>query len=257
MKMRFALALLFSSSLMPAAVFAQDLMKANEFTLEASEIRAQLTPVQKATISASMSGEISHLDIRDGEKVKKGQTLIRFRCDTERARVQKANAELKMAQNKLKGHQRMAQLEAIGEIELENARLEVDRAKAELNILRSVMDKCVVHAPFSGDIGEKLVDAREFVELGKPMLEMQDSSSLIVEFIAPSKWASWLQPDFAFNVMIADTQKSYPAKLLYTASKVDALSQSIKVYAKIDGQFTELLPGMSGFVDIKTPSNHQ
>ena len=227
----------------------------SEFSLESSEIRAQLTPVQSAQISATMSGLVTFLEVREGEAVKKGQTLVRFDCSTERARLQKANTDLKIAQNKMKGHERMAELDAIGDIELENSRLEVAKAKAEVSVLQTVVDKCRIKAPFNGFVGEKLIQSQEFIELGKPIIELQDNEQLIVEFIAPSKWVSWLTPGYAFSVFLSDTNQSYPAKLIYTASQIDALSQSIKVYAKIDGEFPELLPGMSGFIEIQSPKS--
>jgi multidrug efflux pump subunit AcrA (membrane-fusion protein) len=55
-------------------------------------------------------------------------------------------------------------------------------------------------------------------------------------------------------IHIDETNKDYPAKIKTIGAKTDAVSQSIKVTAVIDGQFSELSPGMSGKVKLEKPA---
>ena len=75
-----------------------------------------------------------------------------------------------------------------------------------------------------------------------------------IEFLAPSKWLAWLKPGYAFSVRIDETGRSYPAKILRVGAKVDPVSQSIKLFAAIDGKFPELVAGMSGHATLKPPA---
>jgi hypothetical protein len=73
--------------------------------------------------------------------------------------------------------------------------------------------------------------------------------------MVPSRWLVWFKPNYGFQVHIDDTGKNYPVKLLRLGAKVDPVSQSIKAIAVIDGNFPELLAGMSGNILIFPPKN--
>mgnify|MGYP006145609623 CR=1 FL=1 len=50
---------------------------------------------------------------------------------------------------------------------------------------------------------------------------------------------------------LEETATDYPAKVVRLGSVIDPLSQSIKVFGRIDGQAGVLLPGMSGIALIE------
>jgi hypothetical protein len=56
-----------------------------------------------------------------------------------------------------------------------------------------------------------------------------------------------------FRVAIDETGKTYPARFVRKGARVDPVSQSIKVTGTVDGQFPELITGMSGRLLVRTP----
>lgn len=92
---------------------------------------------------------------------------------------------------------------------------------------------------------------------GQAVLDILDDSSLELEFIIPSKWLAWLKPGHKFQVRIDETQKAYPARIQRIGARIDPVSQSIKAIAVIDGQFADLLAGMSGKVELSPPGAPQ
>jgi len=225
----------------------------SEYALDQGELRAQLSPARYAMLSAELGGKIDQIAVREGERVEQGQLLLTFDCALQAAQLQKARAQLAGARNTYKGSQRMAELNAIGSVELNNSKVEVDKARADVAYLDATIQRCTLKAPYAGVVGEKKVRAQEFVQAGQPLLEILDDSVLELEFIVPSRWLSWLVPGYTFDVSIEDTGKAYPVKLAYTAAKVDPLSQSVKAVAVIDGQYDDLLAGMSGRLLLTSP----
>ncbi|QSX32636.1 efflux RND transporter periplasmic adaptor subunit [Shewanella avicenniae] len=239
-----------------ACLFINSLAFAEELnsSLEIEELRAQITASHHATLSAEMTGKILSLLVREGTLVHAGQKLIEFKCDAENARLSQARIETQIAENKFNGTKRMAEMDAVGTVELENSRLEVEKAKAQVELLDAVVGNCTITAPYDGTISDKFVNENEFVETGKPLIEIQNNQSVMVEFIVPSSWLSWLKIGYPLSIYVIDTKKIYQANIGYTSGKVDALSQSIKVFALLNDTHKELLPGMSGRINIKAPS---
>ncbi len=223
------------------------------YSLERNEMRAQLAPVRYTTLASELGAKIDRISVREGERFATGQILIQFDCVLQAAQLQKAAAQLDSARNTFEGNQRMADLKAVGQVELKNSKAEVDKAQADVAYLQATLDKCAVKAPFSGRAGEQKVREQQFVQPGQALMEIIDDSQLELEFIVPSRWLSWLKPGHRFQVRIEDTGRVYPVKLSRIAPRVDPLSQSVKAAAVIDGQFQELLPGMSGRILLSAP----
>lgn len=217
-----------------------------EYTLDRMEMRAQLSPQRFTTLSAELGARISRLAVREGDAFKQGQPLVEFDCAMQAALLDKARAQHLSAENTFEGNQRLATLNAVGQVEFKNSAAEVQKAKADVAHLQATLDKCVIAAPFDGRVAEQKAREQQFVQPGQALLEILDDSTLELEFILPSRWLVWLKPGHKFQVRIEDTGKTYPVKLARIGAKADPVSQTVKAVAVIDGRFPELLAGMSG-----------
>ena len=221
--------------------------------LTKGELRAQLAPKKHTTLGAAMTGQIAKLAVREGQYFKDGAILVQFDCALQQAQLEKASAQMAEAKNNYEGSKRMATHNAIGATELENSRIAIDKAKADLTYLEVMISRCTIKAPYAGSVGRQLAREKETVQSGQPLLEIQDSEVLELEFLVPSKWLSWLTPGYQFQVNIEDTGRKYPVKLEFTSARVDPMSQTVKAVAVINGKFEELLPGMSGWLELEPP----
>lgn len=225
---------------LPVATYAAD------FGIERLEMRAQLSPQRYTTISAELGAKVKKIAAKEGESFKEGQLIVEFDCVLQSAQLDKAKAQLTSAENNLEGNRHLAQLNSIGMVELRNSEAEVEKAKADVAYLAATIDKCNILAPFNGRVAEQKAREQQFVQAGQPLIEIIDDSTLELEMMVPSRWLIWLKPGHKFHVHIDETRKKYPVKLLRIAAKADPVSQSVKAVAVIDGQYPELVAGMSG-----------
>ncbi len=237
----------------PLAASNPNLAQQPKPAMERQEIRAQLLPRRYTTVAAEIGAKINRLPVPEGGAFKAGQLLVSFDCTLQQAQMQKAQAELDGAEQTLKSNQRLAELNSVGQLELDLSRSAVGKAKAEIGAHRAVLGKCGVAAPFTGRVAEQKVREQQYVQPGQAMLDIIDDSVLELEFLVPSSWLSWLKVGAKFQVQIDETRKSYPAKFIRIGARVDPVSQSVKVAAAIDGKFSELIAGMSGRVQVSPP----
>jgi len=221
--------------------------------IERQEMRAQLMPQRYTTLAAEIGAKISRLGFKEGERFAQGERLVEFDCSIQIAQHDRALAQQFAARNVLTGSRRLAELQAVGGVELRNAEAELQKADAEVAFSRATLEKCAIPAPFPGRVAEQKVREQQFVQPGQLMLDILDDSALELEFIAPSRWLGWLKPGFAFRVRVDDTGKTYPARVQRVGARADPVSQTVKAVAIIDGHFSELLAGMSGRVIIASP----
>lgn len=223
--------------------------------IERQEIRAQLMPRRYTTVAAEIGAKVNRLPLPEGGTFRAGQLLVGFDCSLQQAQMQKARAELQGAEQTLKTNQRLAELNSVGKLDLDMAQAAALKARAEVVAHQAVLGKCAIAAPFSGRVAEQKVREQQYVQPGQALLDILDDSVLELEFLVPSRWLSWLRVGGTFQVQIDETRKTYPAKFIRIGARVDPVSQSVKVAAAIDGQFKELIAGMSGRVQITPPES--
>ncbi|WP_328987125.1 efflux RND transporter periplasmic adaptor subunit [Thiorhodovibrio winogradskyi] len=221
------------------------------------ETRAQLSSQQGVVLSAEMAGRVNHIPLKDGDTFEQGQRLLEFDCSLQDAQLAKAQAQLRAAENTLQGQQRLVKLNAVGLVDLRNSEAEVQQAKADVTYLQVLMERCQINAPYNGRVIRYAVREHQSVKANQELIEIIDDSILSLDFIVPSPWLTWLTPGYRFEVHIEDTNKTYPMKLLRTAARVDPISQTVRALAEVDGNFPELLPGMSGTVILQSPEHTQ
>ncbi len=223
------------------------------FPAGAQELRAQLTPRDYTTLAAEISAKVEKIAVREGDRFRKGDTLLAFDCSIQRAQLFEARAALSAAEKTVAVNARLLELQTIGKLESEVAQAERDKARGRLDASLAVIGKCAVAAPFHGRVVEQKVRAQQFTQPGQALLDILDDSVLELDFVIPSKWLVWLKPGHRFEVAIDETGKTYPVELTRVGARIDPVSQSVRVTGAIGGQFPELAAGMSGRVLLAPP----
>nr|VFJ93583.1 MAG: RND family efflux transporter, MFP subunit [Candidatus Kentron sp. H]VFJ94173.1 MAG: RND family efflux transporter, MFP subunit [Candidatus Kentron sp. H]VFK00860.1 MAG: RND family efflux transporter, MFP subunit [Candidatus Kentron sp. H] len=218
-----------------------------------TEIHAQLRAPRQTVLSSELSTKVQRIFVREGERFTDKRELVRFDCALEQARLAKMKVMLAGARKNAKIQQRLLELNSMGTLEVELARVEVDKARADVRTQLVVLSKCTLRAPFSGRVVEVKASEHQFVQTGEPLLEILDDSSIEIDFIVPSHWLAWLEVGLKFSVTINETGRGYPGEVLRLGARVDPVSQLVKVMGGISGRFPELMSGMSGRVTITPP----
>lgn len=221
--------------------------------IDREQLRAQLAPRDYTTLDAEINAKINRIALKEGQAFRAGQTLVSLDCTLGQAQQAKAKAELSAATHVYDANRRLAELNSIGKLDLDTSATQVEKAQAELAYVNATLTKCNIVAPFNGRIAEQKAREQQFVQAGQPLLDVLDDSALELEFIVPSRWLSWLKVGHVFKVMIDETGQTYPARIVRVGARVDAVSQSIKAAAVIDGKFNDLIAGMSGHLLLAPP----
>jgi RND family efflux transporter MFP subunit len=209
-------------------------------------IGVQIVSRETAPLAAPMSGQVVSFSVKDGDRVEGGTVLVRFNCAQQEAMHLRTQAELAKREDILATQSRLKALRAYSKAEFSQAQNDVAVAKAEVAVAQTALDNCKVTAPFDGRVAAVSVRNFQFVQAGAPLLDLVDDRNLELEMVVSSMLLSGLEPGSAVRIRVAETQRDYDARITRISGRVDAASQTIKVYGVIVGDAQELLPGMSG-----------
>lgn len=219
-----------------------------------TSVRAMLAPVNEAVLAGELAARIESLPFQNGERFKKGDTLVSFDCAAYRAALAEARASLKGAEQSVANVRELARLKSAGQLELQLAESEVEKQRARLDSAKVPVERCVIRAPFPGRVAERRAQPHESVPPGQPLLAILDDSQIEVRMVAPSGWLKWLKPGVTFGLKVDETGLTYNGKVTRLGARIDAVSQSVAVVGLLDKHSEGVIAGMSGSATFTPPA---
>ncbi len=220
----------------------------------AAEVRAMLAPQAEAVLASELAARIEAIPFQNGERFRKGDTLVSFDCAAFRASLAEARAALKGAEATLDNARKLATLKSAGQLEIDLAEAEREQARARVQAASVPVERCLIRAPYPGRVVERKAQPHESVAPGQPLLAVLDDSRIEVRMLAPSSWLRWLKPGVPFSLKVDETGLAYAGKVVRLGARVDAVSQSIAVVGMLDGSPDGVIAGMSGNAVFRDPS---
>lgn len=218
-----------------------------------SDVLIQVVAREHAAVAAGMDGRIERLMVREGDRFRKGALLVAFECAGEQGLLDRASAASSLADTNADIQARLYKMGSSSEMELATARAEGLKAAAEKRIASASVRRCRISAPFSGGVSELMVQQYQTVKKGDLLMRIVNTGNLEIQMFVPSKWLRWLKPGYRFRVSIDELGREYDAEVRATGTWIDAVSQSVAVFARFSVPAPELLPGMSGHAIIELP----
>lgn len=213
---------------------------------ELKGIRGVVKAGAEATISSEIAARISEMPFKEGEAFVKGETLVNFDCSLLYASVEAARAEQAAREKRYENNQQLAELDAVGKLEVEISKAEATKAKADLSAARLQASRCRIDAPYAGRVVERIAHVYESVSPDQELIHIVDTSTLVIELIVPSSWLTWLKRGTKFDFLIDEIQEKHQAEIVRLGAMVDPVSHTVKVYGEFNGVEKGILTGMSG-----------
>jgi RND family efflux transporter MFP subunit len=132
-------------------------------------------------LHAQEEGRIEQLEVFEGDRVDRGDLLVRLDDEVLRAELDKARATLAQERLDLKRFQDLAARNAASQDELAQARTAVALAESDLTLLEIRLANTRIAAPFAGVITERLAEPGDFVTKNTHLLTLADPASLVAE----------------------------------------------------------------------------
>lgn len=200
---------------------------------------------ESVVIRPEVSGRIAKLNFSDGQQVRKGQLLVAFDSSVNQAEVQQAKAELGIARANFERTVDLAKQKFISDRARDESQANVQVLEAKLALAQARLAKLEIRAPFSGIVGIRTVSVGDYVKDGTELVNLEDISSVKVDFRVPEKYADLVGKGQAIEVVVdALPGKAFHAKVDAVDPQVDSSGRSALLRGRINNPEGKLKPGM-------------
>lgn len=243
--------------------------------IEEVPVTGTINPLRQALLSAEVSGLIQDIHVDIGDRVQRGDLLLKLdpelssiSRDAALAEVARVRETLADSRRRLAELQRLLGDKHVAETEVESLGSEVrersallQAAQVETERLSALLRRHQVNAPFSGTISLREVDVGEWVEPGTALFELVDTDSLRADFQVPQRYFPRIRPQTRIRVKLdsgkkLDTRVEHKIPVSRSGSRTFLLRTVIDEPAPEKGGPT-LIPGMSASAVLQLKSERQ
>ncbi len=212
---------------------------------DAAETVGSLRSRQSVVVRPEISGRITQLNFRDGERVRRGQLLVQLDDQLPRAQVQQGQAELSIAQANHKRNGELAAQGFISQRSVDESAAALQVARAKLALADATAARLRILAPFDGITGIRVANVGDYVKDGADIVNVEDLDAVYVDFRLPERLQAKVRRGQTAQVSFdALPGVRYAATVQAINPRIDAEGRSVAVRACIDNRRLQLRPGM-------------
>jgi RND family efflux transporter MFP subunit len=180
------------------------------------ELVGTVKPMTESRVATEISGIVDFFPVMEGDFVSKGQILLRLRDERLKlglkgavANRERIRANLEEAKKELDRMEKLKATQSVAERRYDVAFFlyqalsqELNKSKAEIELLEYEISQKIVSAPFSGFVSGKHTQLGEWVNAGGPVVDLIDLSAIEVLVDVPERFFINLEPGNQVFVII-------------------------------------------------------
>ena len=122
----------------------------------------------------------------------------------------------------------------------------IESREAEVKLARLDLERCEIHAPFSGTIAARTVQPGEFISMGTPLIRLTDVSRVEIPIQVPASEVQVIALGSKVEAQMPQmTSLAWKGVVDRISPEIDVLNRTATVYIQVDNRELEypLLPG--------------
>ncbi len=202
--------------------------------------------IRSVEVHPATSGEVIAVHFQPGQRVAAGDVLVELERREEELAVALATVKLEDAERLYDRYRRSAESGAVLPTTIDAARTAAESARIELERARVNLDYRTIRAPFAGFVGISDVDSGDRVNPDTIVTTLDDRSALLVSFEAPEALHGEIEVggDVAISTWNSRDAAAF-GEIADIGSRIDPLTRTFVVRARVDNSSDKLRPGMS------------
>lgn len=214
-----------------------------------------LEAVQGVMVTAELTGKVSRIAFKPGDRVEAGDVLVEQDTSSEAAQMRSAQASMELARLNLERAKELLPQNVITRSDYDNAQAEYKQATAQVAAIQATIAKKTIRAPFAGRLGLRLVNLGQIINEGEPIVSLQAMDPIFVNFQLPQQDLALIRRGLTVQLTLdALPGKSIEGAITAINPQVDSATRNIRLQATVANTEENLRPGMFVNVAVVLPN---
>ena len=218
------------------------------------ESTGRLEAENNVFVSPQMGGAITHVYVKAGDFVTKGQKIVTIDNSVLRNSIQEIEIQLETAKTIYERQKNLWDQKIGTEVQFIQAKTQVEALQRRITTLKSQDGMNIVTAPISGVVDEVRFKAGEMAAPGVGIVRIVNFSDLKVVANVPDTYAGTIAKGDMVKIKFPDLQKEISARLTFVSQTINQVSRTFVVEAKVPNIDKSLKPNLTAIININDQS---
>lgn len=212
--------------------------------------------VQGVTVSADQPGVVETIAFASGDRVARGDVLVRLDTRQEQAQLAAAIARRDLGRLNLERVHGLRAKGVAAQAEDDAAVAQSAEAEASVGEIRATIERKTIRAPFAGVLGIRAVNVGEYLKSGQPVVPLQALDPVYVNFSVPQQSLHDAAVGSEVRVTVdgrADSEAT--GRITAIDSVIDESTRNIRIQATFANPRLSLRPGMFVKAEMVLPAS--
>lgn len=202
-------------------------------------------------VRPELASRVKEFNFNEGQKVAKGQVLVRLDAALDEAQLAQAEAALVLSKANYERSVSLVARQAGTEKAVDEARAALRRDEALVQLAKARVEKYTLIAPFDGVVGLRRVSVGSYLVAGADVVNLEQINPLKVDFRIPESFLPAVRVGQPITVNVdAFAGREFAGKVYAIDPLVDEAGRSIVIRAIVDNSQSLLRPGVFGRVAV-------
>jgi len=205
---------------------------------------------EEVEIRAEVPGRVVSINFQEGSMVRKGELLVKINDSELQAELKKLLLDEKLAQDDVFRKEKLLELKAVSQEELDISRSQLGVIQAEIELVKARLEKTGIYAPFSGRVGLRYISPGGYISSSMLIARMQQTDPIKIEFNVPEKYINSIATGMDITFTVAGSDSLFTGTVYAIESRIDPSTRAFTVRARCQNQGGLLTPGAFSKVNI-------
>ncbi len=208
-------------------------------------VSGTLKPSLEVRIASPIPEVVEAVLVKEGQAVREGQVLARFRTSAVEPAARSAEAVRRKAASDYDRMQSLFKEGAVSQQDVETAEVTLREAEANEAQAKKRLDETTVRAPINGVISQRAVDGGNRVKDGDLLFQLVNTAELEFEATVPSEYVGAVRPGAPVTLAVTGVSSgALGGRVARINATVDEATRQVKVYVTVPNREGRLVGGL-------------
>lgn len=221
------------------------------------EVQGRIDGEDNIAVSAQMPGVITAVYVKEGDRVKKGQTLAQIENSSLRETYEATRTLSDLATSVYNKRKALWEHQIGSEVEYLGAKAEMESRQKSLAAIGEQIEMSKIKSPINGTVEEVNLKVGQMASPGMPAVRVVNFSTVKVVADIAESYASKVRPGAKVIVTIPDLAKDIEAKIDFTSKYINPVNRTFLTEIRLKPGQLEYRANMIAKIRINDYSNSE
>jgi membrane fusion protein, multidrug efflux system len=222
------------------------------------ELQGNVSTKQLLVIYPEYSGILTHIYVKEGQKVKKGQLLGKIDDGGLSQQLAQLKIQANLSKITFQKQERLWEQKIGSEIQYLQAKSAYEAQQQAVNQLQKQISKTNIKAPFTGTIDDVITEQGSVVAAGQsPLLRIVNLSNMHIETEVPERHIKNVTKNKETKIEFPVLGKSVLAKINQVSDYINPANRTFRIEIKIPNEDKSIKPNLTAKIKINDYTNNE